>query len=41
MSYADANHVKLIQAHEMAKVANAKPTIPAATWSAVSACESS
>ncbi len=33
VSYADANQVKLIQAHDTAYVAKAKPITPSQTWS--------
>ena len=33
VSYAEANHEKLIHAHEIAKVAMANPMSPVATWS--------
>ena len=34
VSYAEANHAKLIQAHDTANVAKQNPTIPALTWPA-------
>ena len=34
VSYAEANHAKLIHAHDTANVAKQNPTIPALTWSA-------
>ena len=34
VSYAEANHAKLIQAHDTANVAKQNPTIPSLTWPA-------
>jgi len=41
VSYADANHAKLIHAHDTAKVAKANPMTPVAMCPSASACASS